>query len=96
MNRSVSNVLFSNFGTIVKQKQGTSKDPSSRSMPGTGDIHALRQHRHHRPGYGLAVSQGQQKLYDLVKMLQAGGVSVKFAIHPVAGRMPGQMGRPAG
>ena len=43
------------------------------------------------PGYGLAVSQGQQKLYDFVKLLVAAGVSVKFAIHPVAGRMPGQM-----
>jgi len=43
------------------------------------------------PGYGLAVSQGQGKLFEFVKVLQAGGVSVKFAIHPVAGRMPGQM-----
>jgi propanol-preferring alcohol dehydrogenase len=43
------------------------------------------------PGYGLAVAQGQQKLYEFVKLLQAAGVSVKFAIHPVAGRMPGQM-----
>ena len=43
------------------------------------------------PGYGLAVAQGQGKLYEFVKLLQAGGVSVKFAVHPVAGRMPGQM-----
>ena len=43
------------------------------------------------PGYGLAVAQGQQKLYEFVKLLQAAGVEVKFAIHPVAGRMPGQM-----
>ena len=43
------------------------------------------------PGYGLAVAQGQQKLYEFVKLLQAAGVTVKFAIHPVAGRMPGQM-----
>ena len=43
------------------------------------------------PGYGLAAAQGQQKLYEFVKLLQAAGVSVKFAIHPVAGRMPGQM-----
>ena len=43
------------------------------------------------PGYGLAVAQGQQKLYEFVKLLQAAGVIVKFAIHPVAGRMPGQM-----
>jgi NAD(P) transhydrogenase subunit beta len=43
------------------------------------------------PGYGLAAAQGQQKLFEFVKLLQADGVSVKFAIHPVAGRMPGQM-----
>ena len=43
------------------------------------------------PGYGLAVAQGQGKLFDFVKLLQAAGVGVKFAIHPVAGRMPGQM-----
>jgi len=43
------------------------------------------------PGYGLAVAQAEQKLYEFVKLLQAAGVGVKFAIHPVAGRMPGQM-----
>lgn len=43
------------------------------------------------PGYGLAAAQAQQKLYEFVKLLQAAKVSVKFAIHPVAGRMPGQM-----
>jgi H+-translocating NAD(P) transhydrogenase subunit beta len=43
------------------------------------------------PGYGLAAAKAQQKLYDFVKLLRVSGVSVKFAIHPVAGRMPGQM-----
>src|SRR3546814_11961394 len=41
------------------------------------------------PGYGLAVAQAQHKLYDFVKLLQEAGVDVKFAIHTVAGRMPG-------
>jgi NAD(P) transhydrogenase subunit beta len=43
------------------------------------------------PGYGLAAAQGQQKLWEFVQLLQSNGVNVRFAIHPVAGRMPGQM-----
>jgi NAD(P) transhydrogenase subunit beta len=43
------------------------------------------------PGYGLAAAQAQTKLYDFVKLLTVAGVGVKFAVHPVAGRMPGQM-----
>src|SRR6202044_182682 len=92
MNRSVSNVIFTNFGEVATRKQGKIKGSLKPTQAGDAGI-AMRYAASVIivPGYGLAVSQGQGKLYEFVKMLQAGGVSVKFAVHPVAGRMPGQM-----
>ena len=92
MNRSVSNVIFTNFGEVATRKQGKIKGSLKPTQPGDAGI-AMRYAASVIivPGYGLAVSQGQGKLYEFVKLLQAGGVSVKFAVHPVAGRMPGQM-----
>ena len=92
MNRSVSNILFTNFGTVVQQKQGEIK--GSLKPVEAGDAGIFMRYAASViivPGYGLAVAQAQQKLYEFVKLLQAAGVSVKFAVHPVAGRMPGQM-----
>jgi NAD(P) transhydrogenase subunit beta len=92
MNRSVSNVVFTNFGDGAKHKAGKIKGELKPMQPGDAGI-AMRYAASVIivPGYGLAVAQGQGKLYDFVKLLQAAGVGVKFAIHPVAGRMPGQM-----
>jgi NAD(P) transhydrogenase subunit beta len=92
MNRSVSNVVFSNFGEASKHKPGKIKGELKPMQPGDAGI-AMRYAASVIivPGYGLAVAQGQGKLYEFVKLLQAAGVSVKFAVHPVAGRMPGQM-----
>jgi NAD(P) transhydrogenase subunit beta len=92
MNRSIFAVLFKKFGPGVKEKQGAITGSLKPVEAGDAAIYM----RYAKsviivPGYGLAVAQGQQKLYDFVKMLVAAGVSVKFAIHPVAGRMPGQM-----
>ncbi len=92
MNRSVSNVLFTNFGAVAKHEQGDIKGslkPTEAADAGIFMRYASKVII--VPGYGLAVAQGQQKLYEFVKLLQAGGVDVKFAVHPVAGRMPGQM-----
>jgi NAD(P) transhydrogenase subunit beta len=92
MNRSVSNVLFTNFGAAAKHKQGDIK--GSLKPVEAGDAGIFMRYAGKViivPGYGLAVAQGQQKLYEFVKLLQAAGVEVKFAVHPVAGRMPGQM-----
>ena len=92
MNRSVSNVIFTNFGDAPKHKQGAIKGSLKPMAPGDAGI-AMRYAASVIivPGYGLAVAQAQGKLFEFVKLLQAGGVSVKFAVHPVAGRMPGQM-----
>ncbi len=92
MNRSVSNVLFTNFGPATKHKQSANKGSLKPTEAGDAGIFM----RYAKsviivPGYGLAVAQGQQKLYEFVKLLQAAGVTVRFAVHPVAGRMPGQM-----
>lgn len=92
MNRSVSNVLFSNFGDVNLEQQGEIK---GRLKPVEASDAAITMRYAGKviivPGYGLAAAQAQQKLYEFVKILQAAGVEVKFAIHPVAGRMPGHM-----
>jgi len=92
MNRSVGNVVFTHFGATAKQGKSAIKGELKPMAPGDAGI-AMRYARSVIivPGYGLAVAQGQQKLYELVQLLQAGGVNVRFAVHPVAGRMPGQM-----
>jgi NAD(P) transhydrogenase subunit beta len=92
MNRSVSNVVFTNFGETVKAKHGAmtgSERPVEASDAGIKMRYAASVII--IPGYGLAAAQGQQKLYEFVKLLLAAKVLVRFAVHPVAGRMPGQM-----
>ena len=92
MNRSLANVLFSNFGdaaatgtaSVHGQMKSIDAADAAVSMRYASSVIVI-------PGYGLAVAQAQQKLYEFVKVLQAAGVDVKFAIHPVAGRMPGHM-----
>jgi NAD(P) transhydrogenase subunit beta len=93
MNRSVANVVFTRFGDAPgAHKQGAIAGSLKPMAPGDAGI-AMRYASSVIivPGYGLAVAQGQQKLFEFVKLLQAGGVRVRFAVHPVAGRMPGQM-----
>jgi NAD(P) transhydrogenase subunit beta len=92
MNRSVSNVVFSNFGEAPKgpkSKMTGELKPTEAADAGVFMRYAATVII--VPGYGLAAAQGQQKLYELVKLLQSLGIKVRFAIHPVAGRMPGQM-----
>jgi NAD(P) transhydrogenase subunit beta len=92
MNRSIANVLFTNFGTPAKAAAGAiqgSERPTEAAdaaikMRYASSVIIV-------PGYGLAAAHAQQKLYEFVKLLLAAKVTVRFAIHPVAGRMPGQM-----
>jgi len=90
MNRPIRNVLFSNFGG-----GGTAQEITGSQKPiEAGDVAAMMAFAERVvivPGYGLAVAQAQHKVWELTQKLLARGVKVKFAIHPVAGRMPGHM-----
>ncbi len=92
MNRSVANVIFSNFGAAGEEAQGEIKGSQKPAEAGDAAINMRYASKVIiAPGYGLAVAQAQHKLYEFVKLLTDAGVEVKFAIHPVAGRMPGHM-----
>jgi NAD(P) transhydrogenase subunit beta len=96
MNRSIINVVFGGFGTdsggadsagaVAAQKgvKSASVEDAVYWMEDASKVIIV-------PGYGMAVAQAQHSLKELMELLQARGVEVKFAIHPVAGRMPGHM-----
>jgi NAD(P) transhydrogenase subunit beta len=91
MNRKIGNVLFSNFGGggAAMQEIGGSMKPIEAA-----DVAAMMAFAERVvivPGYGMAVAQAQHKIWELTQRLMERGVKVKFAIHPVAGRMPGHM-----
>lgn len=90
MNRPIRNVLFSNFGG-----GGQAQEISGTQKPiEAGDVAAMMAYAERVvivPGYGMAVAQAQHKIWELTQKLMERGVKVKFAIHPVAGRMPGHM-----
>jgi H+-translocating NAD(P) transhydrogenase subunit beta len=92
MNRSIGNVLFAGFGASAGQEaegvEGTMKEMAPDDAAITM---AFGQKVIIVPGYGMAVAQAQHKLWELAQLLGDRGVLVKFAIHPVAGRMPGHM-----
>jgi H+-translocating NAD(P) transhydrogenase subunit beta len=93
MNRSLTNVLIGSFGGGAKAGAG-SKDQGSYKEITLNDSAVIMSFANKVmivPGYGLAVAQAQHTCHELQKMLEAKGVEVKYAIHPVAGRMPGHM-----
>lgn len=93
MNRTLRNVWFSDFGDgkVPAKLAGQARSMKSLDPPDAAAIMAYAENVIVVPGYGLAVAQAQHKLWDLVQMLQKRSVAVRFAIHPVAGRMPGHM-----
>lgn len=95
MNRSLTNVLFGAFGaTAVAGPAGVSADGRVVRDISAEDAAILLAYARSVvfvPGYGLAVSQAQHQVRELADLLQSRGVDVKYAIHPVAGRMPGHM-----
>jgi H+-translocating NAD(P) transhydrogenase subunit beta len=92
MNRSLGNVLFSNFGeTSSAGAAGVTGTQKAIEASDAGVMMAYSQKIIVVPGYGLAVAQAQHKVWELTQLLIDHGVKVRFAIHPVAGRMPGHM-----
>jgi len=92
MNRSFTNVLFGAFGQIQTSTAKTEqRNVRSASPEEAASILESASSVIIVPGYGLAVAQAQHKIRELYDNLMRRGVSVKFAIHPVAGRMPGHM-----
>jgi len=92
MNRSLGNVLFANFGESgAASGGGVTGTQKAIEASDAGVMMAYSQKIIIVPGYGLAVAQAQHKVWELAQLLIDHGVQVRFAIHPVAGRMPGHM-----
>jgi len=95
MNRSFSNVLFGAFGATpaAAAAGGADSGPAPKVADLEDAVDVLRAARSVIvvPGYGMAVSQAQHAIRELAAVLKAGGAEVRYAIHPVAGRMPGHM-----
>jgi H+-translocating NAD(P) transhydrogenase subunit beta len=94
MNRSLANVLFSAFGSqtaVAGGEDGITKIAREINAEDAAVLMAYSESVVVIPGYGLAVAQAQHQARELADLLGEKGVTVKFAIHPVAGRMPGHM-----
>ena len=93
MNRSLKNVLIGNFGGEAGKAQSTAAGGQYKEVTLSDASVAMAYARKVMivPGYGLAVAQAQHACHELENLLEDKGVEVKYAIHPVAGRMPGHM-----
>jgi NAD(P) transhydrogenase subunit beta len=93
MNRSVANVFFAGVGTDAAAVSGNGSEGVMKEIQAqdAGILMSFASQVVIIPGYGMAVAQAQHKIWELTQILTEKGVNVKFAIHPVAGRMPGHM-----
>jgi len=95
MNRSIGNVLFGAFGKVTAQAAAVAAgDGGNVRSANAEDVAVMLAYAHKVvfvPGYGLAVAQAQHDVRQLADLLESKGVEVSYAIHPVAGRMPGHM-----
>jgi NAD(P) transhydrogenase subunit beta len=94
MNRSMTNVLFGAFGSESGAAEGAGGEQGLMREIGLEDVAVQLAYANQVvfvPGYGMATAQAQHAVRELANMLESKGVSVKYAIHPVAGRMPGHM-----
>src|SRR5439155_25211215 len=92
MNRSVGNVLFGAFGSVkTSARLAEQRTVKSATATDAAELLANADSVVIIPGYGMAVAQAQHRVRDLFDQLMKRGVDVKFAVHPVAGRMPGHM-----
>ena len=94
MNRSLANVLFSGFGAVTDTATGETADQGEVRPVNTADAYLILEAASSVlivPGYGMAVAQAQHSVRELGELLEDNGAEVKYAIHPVAGRMPGHM-----
>ena len=95
MNRSIPSIVAGGFGGVITQG-GVGDDGVERTVRSTSASDAAVQMAYASrvvivPGYGMAVAQAQHAVREMTKLLEAKGIEVSFAIHPVAGRMPGHM-----
>lgn len=95
MNRSIINVIFGGFGETAEAAGGSAQYDMSAVKSASGEDAAFLLEQAKTviivPGYGMAVAQAQHALKEMADLLQKKGVEIKYAIHPVAGRMPGHM-----
>jgi NAD(P) transhydrogenase subunit beta len=95
MNRSIANVLFGAFGQVSASAAAVASGDGGQVRSATAEDVAVMLAYAHKvvfvPGYGLAVAQAQHDVRALADLLEAKGIDVSYAIHPVAGRMPGHM-----